>query len=136
MSVFALCSRLQRCFGIDFIHLTRVKGDQGVCVVIPSCFRHWVKEALSSSSIRSSSLLSFSNRASDRRLRSLRVGRMFFAPTRDSFEPEDCGLGSGRVLVLRARVGSGFPVRAAGRVGPVHKSTICELLRAFSIFFK
>ena len=48
-------------------------------------------------------------------------------PVRDGFEPDFCGLGSGRVLEMRARVGSGLTMRAAGRVGPGH-------LRAFSSF--
>ena len=46
---------------------------------------------------------------------------------KDGFEPDFCGLGSGRVLEMRARVGSGLTMRAAGRVGPGH-------LRAFSLF--
>ena len=54
----------------------------------------------------------------------------FFCDTpqsRDGFEPDFCGLGPGRVSEMRARVGSGLTMRAAGRVGPVH-------LRAFSSF--
>ena len=58
---------------------------------------------------------------------SLYIGRTL-PKSRDGFEPDFCGLGSGRVLEMRARVGSGLTMRAAGRVGPRH-------LRAFSSFF-
>ncbi len=48
---------------------------------------------------------------------------------RDSSEPVDSGFEFGRGLEIQARVGSGFPVQAAGQVGPVNKKS--ELLLLF-----
>ena len=63
---------------------------------------------------------------------------------RDGFEPDFCGLGSGRVLEMRARVGSGLTMRAAGRVGPVHsrynlrasfsKLFLCNLINIYGFY--
>ena len=62
----------------------------------------------------------------EHRLDNISTGR------RDGFEPDFCVLGWGRVLEMRARVGSGLTMRAAGRVGPVHLQAFCSVCNFFS----
>ncbi len=61
--------------------------------------------------------------------------RFWVSLGRDGFEPDFCGLGSGRVLKMRARVGSGLTMRAAGRVGPGHLRAFLSSLLFSKLFF-